>query len=110
MTTGAFRVKRDRNEILQELFESKEKTNVLGFYLKGEHKLITTAVVDIGFSEVSEPVIQLRECDLHGYPLFKSQIPLSEIDGVIRFNTLYNDPVYVRIREMKNRINSELAA
>lgn len=105
-----FNVKKDRNEILLELFKSKEKTNVLGFYFNNEDKLITTVVKKISVTEFPEPVIYLNEFDLHGYPLAKHQFSLSDIKGVIPFNTLYDDPVYIRIREMKRRMNETIAA
>lgn len=103
-------VRRERQEILQELIHSIEKTNVLGISLKGQEDLITTAVVGLRDSATGDKIVTLRDYDLHGYPLSRSEVFLSEIKSVIPFKTLFNDPVYMKIREMKGNQRNNVAA
>ncbi|HYG03572.1 MAG TPA: hypothetical protein VD927_14085 [Chryseosolibacter sp.] len=100
---------REKNEIIVELENSRSENNVLGFFLRGEDELITTAVEEInGFG--NDIHVQLKSLDLHGYPIGRNPVPLSEIRSVVHFNTKYDDPVYMKIRQRRNGIDENKAA
>jgi hypothetical protein len=88
---------KDQSEILQELTHSLNHTNVLGIFLKNEEEMTTTSVKAIDYTDKGI-IINLNDQDLHGYPIERTRIPLSEITSVIHFNTCFDDPVYVQIR------------
>lgn len=92
---------KERNEILAELENSRSENNVLGFFLRGEEELITTAVDDVQ-KKGDDIWVQLKPCDLHGYPIEKNIISLDEIRTVVHFNTRFDDAVYVKIRQRRN--------
>jgi hypothetical protein len=86
-------------DILAELQRSVLKNNAVGIIVKDTKELITTAVVEIKTSEGAEDsTIILRDQDLHGYPLERKNLLLSNIDKVIHFNIAYDDPQYVKVR------------
>jgi hypothetical protein len=105
---ASLRKKKDQQEILDELTQSLHNTNVLGIHLKGEEEMITTAVVSIQESG-NNKLIQFKDYDLHGYPLARNPVFLSEIKSVIHFNTKFDDPVYVQIRAWKELRKSKAA-
>jgi hypothetical protein len=95
-------VKRERTEIMNELTASAERKNVLGIFLDGQDEMITTAVTQISPTEDNDVSVTLEKTDLHGYPLEENPVLISKIKSVIRFKTLFNDPVYLRIRQRKS--------
>jgi hypothetical protein len=66
--------------------------------VKDTHELVTTAVTEIEDANDGEFIIKLMEQDLHGYPLERNQLLLSNIDRVIHFNIPFDDPLYVKVR------------
>ena len=101
-------VRRDREEIIDELKKSAERGNVLGLFVDGQEEMITTAVTSVTGSDPVEMIVYFQKTDLHGYPLDENPVQLSKIKSVIRFNTLFSDPVYTRIRQ--RRLGDNLAA
>jgi hypothetical protein len=92
-------IKNTRAEILAELQHSFEKNNAIGILVKDTNELITTAVVDIeSDSETGDYTIHLMDYDLHGYPIDRNRLLLSNIDRVIHFNVPFNDPLYEKER------------
>lgn len=93
------RARTNREEILAELFASQQRNNVVGLFFKDEDEMLTTSVRNIGDAENGDKFIHLQSSDLHGYPIKKTPVLLSEIKSLIPFKTLFDDAVYVRIRE-----------
>lgn len=102
--------KKGKSEILEELIHSAQKTNVLGLFIEGEEEMITTSVVQISETENNIKLIYLQPCDLHGYPIDRNPVLLTDIKSVIQFKTLFNDPVYVRIRKRREGRSDNRAA
>jgi hypothetical protein len=102
--------KKSEHEILEALTESTCKNNVLGLFIDGEDEMITTAVLKITDAVEQDKLVYFEKTDLHGYVLEMNPILLSKIKSVIPFNTLFNDPIYVRIRSMKEAKSDHLAA
>lgn len=102
--------KKGNNEILEELIHSVQKTNVLGLFIEGAEEMITTSVVQVTETEDGNKLIYFQSCDLHGYPLERNPVLLTDIKSVIHFKTLFNDPVYVRIRQRREGRSDNLAA
>jgi hypothetical protein len=102
-------VKVGPSEILPELLHSIERTNVVGLFVSSQEEMITTSVLKVSGDE-KQTYVYLQDHDLHGYPIEKNPILLSEIQKVIPFRTLFNDPVYVNIRQMAKNQKDDLAA
>jgi hypothetical protein len=101
--------KKDKNEILDELIQSAANHNVLGLFFDGAEEMITTSVLDITDAGENK-VVCFEKTDLHGYPLERNPVMLSEIRSVIHFNTRFQDPVYAAIRQRRSRDSNHLAA
>jgi len=92
-------IKISPNDILAELQASKQKNTAIGIIIKDTHELITTAVINIQpHHSEGEFAVQLLDQDLHGYPIEKTTLLLSEIERVIHFSISYDDPQYVKER------------
>lgn len=92
-------IKKTQEEILAELHHSVEKNNVVGIFLKDTHELVTTAVSLIEKDSFTGTyIINLLDEDLHGYPIAKNRILLTNIERVIHFNISFDDPQYIKIR------------
>jgi hypothetical protein len=91
-------IKNTKEEILAELQSSLEKNNAIGILIKDNHELITAAVTEIRTDPSGDFVIHLMDHDLHGYPLERTRLMLSNIDRVIHFNIPFDDPQYVKVR------------
>jgi hypothetical protein len=96
--------KKTKPEILTELRKSSQNRNVLGIFIDGHEEMLTTAVTEL-IETNADPIVHFEKTDLHGYALEENPILLSKIRSVIPFNTLFNDAVYVRIRERKSSGN-----
>lgn len=91
-------IKKTREDILTELQNSLLKNNAIGIITKDTSELITTAIVNIEPETEGDSTIVLREQDLHGYPLERNRISLSNIQSVIHFSIDFDDPQYVKVR------------
>lgn len=91
-------IKKSREDILAELHSSREKNNVIGILTRDTNELLTTAVTGIEEREGGDHLILLRDRDLHGYPLLRKKINLSNIERIIHFNIDYDDPQYEKVR------------
>jgi hypothetical protein len=92
-------IKITKDEILAELQHSVKNNNAIGIFVKDTHELITTAVTGVSeYETTGEYIIKLMDQDLHGYPINRNQILLSNIDRVIHFDISYDDPQYVKVR------------
>jgi hypothetical protein len=97
---SGLQLRRDRDDIIYELQRSAERGNVLGIFIEGQDEMITTSV-----SHIDCKLIHFQKTDLHGYPVQENPVSLEKIKSVIRFNTLFTDPVYERIRQRKSSDN-----
>jgi hypothetical protein len=92
-------IKTTQDEIMAELQHSLQHNNVIGISLKDTHELLTTAVTEIVESkDVGDFIISLMAEDLHGYPVERNRLLLSNIDRVIHFSISFDDPLYVKVR------------
>jgi hypothetical protein len=91
-------IKKSKEDILAELQYSREKNNAIGIFTKDTKELVTTAVTQIEESSEGDHLIVLRDQDLHGYPLERNRLLLSNIDRIIHFSIDYDDPQYVKVR------------
>jgi hypothetical protein len=91
-------IKKTKEDILAELQYSRERNNAVGIFTKDTHELVTTAVTEIAENPEGDYLIILREQDLHGYPLERPRLLLSNIERIIHFDIDYDDPQYVKVR------------
>ena len=92
-------IKNTKDEILAELQHSLRNNNAIAILVKDTHELITTAVTGITADHVvGEYVISLMPEDLHGYPLERPELLLSNIARIIHFDVAFDDPQYVKVR------------
>lgn len=96
-------------QILDELVKSMTQKNVVGIFFKGETELVTTAVVNLIQTDI-DTLVQFKDTDLHGYELDKNPVLLSDIDSVIHFETLFDEPVYANIRQRRAHVRKIVAA
>jgi hypothetical protein len=92
-------IKISKDDILAELRHSQEHHNVIGILVKDTHELITTAITGIEpWGDSNDYIVQLFDQDLHGYPVDRTELLLSNIDRIIHFNIPFDDPQYVKVR------------
>ena len=92
-------IKNTKDEILAELQYSLRNNNAIAILVRDTHELITTAVVGITADDAEgEFVINLMDEDLHGYPLDRPRLLLSNIERIIHFDVAFDDPQYVKVR------------
>jgi hypothetical protein len=96
--------RKTKPEILAELQKSSQKRNVLGLFIDGQEEMVTTAVTQV-IETNADVMIYFETTDLHGYALEENPVILSKIRSVVPFHTLFNDPVYVKIRERRSSGN-----
>ena len=96
--TAYSQIKKSKEEILQELKLSLEKNNAVGIFIRDTRELITTTVRNIEDQPDGDCKVMLHHQDLHGYPIERTALKLSNIEKVIHFNIDYNDPDYVKVR------------
>lgn len=99
---AAKQIKKTREEILLELKNSLETNNAIGIFLKDTRELVTTAVLSIEENAGEDYLVILMDEDLHGYPLQRNRILLSNIDRVIHFNISFDDPLFIKVRKKFN--------
>jgi hypothetical protein len=76
----------------------------IGIKLKGKSVLIATAVTNLNTFTNHDHWIEIKPYTLYGYPIAETTIHIGEIESVIQFTVHYDDPVYVRLRELRARI------
>jgi hypothetical protein len=87
--------------ILRDLFKSKSTGNVISLKLKGYSKKILTAVQDVKANRI----VVLNPISVYGSQLEESIFHLEDIENSRVYSARYHDPIYVRIRELKNNID-----
>lgn len=88
---------------LQDILLSAQTNCVLKIKVKGVINPIITAV-----DTVLENEIILEPTCLYGYNLEKRRISFSEIESVTRYRTRFSNPLFVKMRYVKNNIGALL--
>lgn len=89
------------NQIISDLFRSKERGNVISLKVKGNDKALLAAVNEVKGNRI----LILNPISVYGAMLEESIFHIEDIENLKVYNALYTDPVYVRIRELKNNID-----
>jgi hypothetical protein len=92
-------------EKLHELTFSKNKGNAVGIRIRGIKKTIVTAVEDIITDEAGKKVILKSSC-IYGDRIPQKELKVEDIEGVIRFRIMFEDPFYVHLRRIKDNIRN----
>jgi hypothetical protein len=91
---------KNSKEIFRDILISCQTNCVLKIKLKGLDNPIITAV-----DRVTHKTIILKPTCLYGYTLAKRSISLTDIESVTRYNTLFNHPLFEKLRYIKNNIS-----
>src|SRR5687768_2094356 len=86
-------------EILRDILISAETNCVVKIKLKGVKNPVITAV-----DRIEKKKIVLKPTCLYGYTLAKRTITLAEIESLTRYKTLFNHPLFERLRFIRNNI------
>jgi hypothetical protein len=96
-------MKIDYVDILRELLFSKTKGNALGIRIKGNDKIVVTAVEDVISTDIGKQIVLKSEC-IYGADIPQKVVNLKDIEGVVRLRIMFEDPFYARLRQIKNNI------
>ena len=88
-------------KILKDLFRSKGLGNVVALKVKGNEKTVLTSVEDVKGNRI----VVLNPISVYGMPIHESVLHLEDIESIRVYNARYTDPIYVRIRELKDNID-----
>lgn len=88
-------------QILKDLFRSKSSGNVVALKIKGTEKTVLTSVQEVKGNRI----VVLNPVSVYGAQLDDSILHVEDIETVRVYNARYTDPIYVRIRELKNNID-----
>jgi|GEM_PF-6461374 len=94
-------MKKNYDQILADLFRSKATGNIISLRLKGDNKVILTSVEEVRTNRI----VVLNPVSVYGTLLEDHILHLEDIENCHVYNSNYHDPVYVRIRELKNSID-----
>jgi hypothetical protein len=89
------------DKILKDLFKSITHGNIVALKLKGVEKNVLTSVKEIR----ANSIVILNPITVYGSQLDYSVLFVEDIQDVRLYKARYSDPVYVRIRELKNNID-----
>jgi hypothetical protein len=87
--------------ILRDLFKSKSSGHVISLKVKGYSKTVLTAVEEVKANRI----VVLNPVSVYGSALEEHILHLEDIETSRVYSARYYDPVYVRIRELKNSID-----
>lgn len=87
--------------IFKDLLFSAETNCVLKIKLQNVPNPIITAV-----EKVEKGKIILKPTCLYGYTLRERTVHLHEIEGVIRYKTNFDNPIFVKLRFIKDNISA----
>lgn len=92
-------IMKTKKEIFRDILMSAETNCVLKIKLKNVPNPVITAV-----EKVQKNKIILKPTCLYGYKLKKSAITLLEIEGITRYKTHFDSPLFEKLRYIKNNI------
>jgi hypothetical protein len=93
-------MKTSSTEILQELVSSATHGHIIGIKMKDESRMLITAVEKV-FNQTS---IKLRPSSVVGNSYQPNAIEVTQIESVIRFNSLFEDALAVQVRAIKKAL------
>jgi hypothetical protein len=91
--------------MLKELRNSEKTGRVVRIRLRKKRKVLVTAV-----QEVNSRVITVKAFTLYGRTIPNRTILMEEIESVRSFNSHFDDPMFVKLRDLKNSIRKIRAA
>lgn len=94
-------MKKSYDQIVSDLFRSKKKGNVVAVKIKGSDKPVLTSVNEVR----GNTIVILNPISVYGTEIDESILHIEDIESLKVYSALYSDPVYVRIRELKNSID-----
>jgi hypothetical protein len=94
-------MRKSYNQIIADLFKSKNRGNIVALKVKGSEKPVLTTVSEVKGNRI----IFLNPISVYGSPLEESIFHVEDIESLKVYSALYTDPVYVRIRQLKNNID-----
>jgi hypothetical protein len=94
-------MKKSYNQIIADLFKSKSRGNIVALKVKGNERPVLTQVNEVK----GNCIVILNPVSVYGAPIDDAVLHVEDIESLKVYNALYTDPVYVRIRELKNSID-----
>jgi hypothetical protein len=94
-------MRKSYSQIISDLFKSKHRGSIVSLKVKGSDKQMLTTVNEVK----GNTIIILNPVSVYGAALEESIFHIEDIESVKVYNALYADPVYVRIRKLKNNID-----
>jgi hypothetical protein len=94
-------MKKSYNQIIADLFRSKSRGNIVSLKVKGNDKQLLTTVNEVK----GNCIVILNPVSVYGAPIDGAVFHVEDIESLKVYSALYSDPVYVRIRELKNNID-----
>jgi hypothetical protein len=94
-------MKKNYEQLLTDLSKSKVAGNIVSLKLKGNEKMILTSVQEVQANRI----VVLNPVSVYGTMLDENVLHIEDIENCRVYNARYHDPVYVRIRELKNSID-----
>jgi hypothetical protein len=88
-------------KIMSDLFKSKKTGNIISLKLKGCDRNILTFVQEVKTNRI----VVLNPVTVYGSTLDECIFHLEDIENCRVYSSRYHDPIYVRIRELKKRID-----
>lgn len=90
------------NKIEEVIQQSHQKGIAILIKIHGKKPFVTA--VEEYIDKGSLKLIVLKDHTLYGLPLEETVIHLHEVEGITPFHVYYNDPVYIKVREIKKLI------
>lgn len=90
---------KSQKDIFRDILMSAETHCVLKIKLKNMRNPVITAVEKVG----KKSIVLMPTC-LYGYKLQKRNVTLPEIESVIRYRTNFDNPIFKKLRFIKNNI------
>src|SRR5688500_4578173 len=91
---------KSKKEIFKDILMSAQTNCVLKIKLINEHNPVITAI-----DRVEKNKITLKPTCLYGYKIKKRTITLLEIESITRYETNFNNPLFEKMRFIKNNIS-----
>lgn len=91
---------KSRKDILKDILFSAQTGCVVKLKLKDIRNPVITSV-----ERVSNKSILLKPTCLYGYPLERRKITLLDIEGIKRYKTYFDHPLFARLRYIKNNLS-----
>jgi hypothetical protein len=92
------------NSTIEKILMDSFATGVaIGIKLKNNTSLIATAVTFYDPLQVNK-WIEIKPFTLYGYPVKETTIEIKQIESAMFFSVYYDDPLYVRLRQLRSKI------